>query len=94
MKVKDLREGKVEDIELEIVEVGEERSVRGRSGDSRVCDATGQDETGSVKITLWNDEIERVKGAKKVRITNGWAKEWNKELQVSAGRYGKIEVID
>lgn len=94
MKVKDLREGKVDEIELDIVEVGGERSVRGKSGDARVCDATGQDETGSVKITLWNDEIERVRGAQKVRITNGWAKEWNKELQISAGRYGKIEVVE
>ncbi len=94
MKVKDLKEGKVDEIELEVIEVGEERSVRGRYGNSRVCDATGKDETGQVKITLWNDEIDLVKGASKVRITNGWVKEWNNELQISAGRYGKIEVIE
>lgn len=34
--------------------------------------------TGQVKITLRNDEIGLVKGASKVRITNGWEKEWNK----------------
>jgi replication factor A1 len=94
MKVKDIREGKVDQIELDIVEVGEERSVRGKFGSSRVCDAVGQDETGRVKITLWNDEIDRVRGAPRVRITNGWAKEWNRELQISAGRYGRIEVIE
>ena len=93
MQVKDIKEGKVDSIELEITDMSEERNVRGKFGNSRVCDATGTDETGSVKITLWNGEIDLVKKGSKVRITNGWAKEWNSEIQLSAGRYGKLEII-
>jgi len=94
MKVKDLKEGKVDEIELEIVEVGEERNVRSKLGSSRVCDVIAQDETGRIKVTLWNDEIERIKGAQRIKITNGWVKEWNNELQLSAGRYGRLEAIE
>jgi replication factor A1 len=93
MQVKDIKEGKVDSIELEIEDMSDERNVRGRFGNSRVCDATGTDETGSVKITLWNNEIDMVKKGSKVRITNGWAKEWNSEMQLSAGRYGKLEIV-
>jgi len=65
MQVKDIKEGKVDSIELEIAEISDERNVRGKFGNSRVCDATGTDETGSVKITLWNNEIELVKKARR-----------------------------
>jgi len=28
-----------------------------------------------------------------VRIVNGWAREWRGEVQVSAGRLGKLEIV-
>jgi ssDNA-binding replication factor A large subunit len=29
----------------------------------------------------------------RIRIVNGWVNEWRGNLQVSAGRYGKIELL-
>ena len=45
-------------------------------------------------LTLWNEEIEKVKLGLKIRITNGYVSEWQGEKQISAGRYGKIEIIE
>jgi OB-fold nucleic acid binding domain. len=94
MKASELRIGKVEEIELEVTKKDDERRVKSYYGDHRVCDAVGKDETGQVSLALWNDEIDGVKVGTRIRITNGYVKEWRGELQLSAGKYGKLEAID
>ncbi|HWM49832.1 MAG TPA: hypothetical protein VNO76_00610 [Thermoplasmata archaeon] len=96
MKVSEVRpESKVDVIELTIREKGTARDFSSRSGSTgRVCDAKAVDEEGTeVSVSLWNDEIDRVKANDRIRITNGWAREWRGNIQVSAGRYGKLEVL-
>jgi replication factor A1 len=96
MKVSEVRpESKVDVIELTIREKGTARDFSSRSGSTgKVCDAKGVDEEGTeVSVSLWNDEIDRVKANDRIRITNGWAREWRGNIQVSAGRYGKLEVL-
>ena len=96
MKVRDLRaEAKVDVLEVIVREKGSARDFTTRSGSSgKVCDAKAvDDENQEVSVSLWNDEIERVQPNDRIRITNGWAREWRGNLQVSAGRYGKLEVL-
>ena len=95
MKVKDLKaDNKFDVLELTITEKGDARSVSTFRGQSRVADAKGTDEDGdSVALSLWNDEIEQVNLNDRVRINNGWVRQWRGNLQVSAGRFGKLEVV-
>jgi len=96
MKVTDVKpDAKVDVLELTIKSKGEVRQVNTRlGGASRVCDAACEDsEGGQITLTLWNDEIDKVSVDSKVRITNGWARQFRGNLQVSAGRYGKLEVL-
>ena len=96
MMVKDLRpESKVDAIDLTLRSKGDVRDFTSRSGSAgRVCDASAVDGDGEeCQITLWNEEIERVQVNDRVRITNGWVRQWRGNLQVSAGRYGKLEVL-
>lgn len=94
MKISELqaRQGKV-DLVAEVVEKEEPRSFEkfGKSG--KVCNAKLKDETGEVKLTLWNEEVDMVNVGDKVQITNGYVNEWQGELQLSAGKFGKMEVI-
>jgi len=46
-----------------------------------------------VNLTLWNDDIDKVEVNSKIKITNGWVSSYKNKLQVSAGKYGKLEVI-
>lgn len=97
MKVSELRpESKVDDILLTIREKGQARDVMTRGGStSKVCDAKAVDEDGDeIGLSLWNEEIERVQVNSRIRITNGWVREWRGNMQVTAGRYGKLEVLD
>ena len=96
MKVKELRpESKVDVIELTVREKGAVRDFSSRTGSTgKVCDAKAVDDEGSeVSVSLWNEEIDRVGANDRIRITNGWVREWRGNLQVSAGRYGKLEVL-
>ena len=94
MAIKDLqvRQGNV-DLIVDIVDVGEPREFEkfGRSG--RVATAVAKDETGDIKLTLWNDQIDRVKAGDKVHITNGFVSEWQGEKQLTTGKMGKLEVV-
>jgi len=95
MKVKELKaEQKFDVLEITVTEKGESRTVSTFRGESRVCDAKGVDEDGdSVALSLWNEEIDQVKENDRVRITNGWVRQWRGNMQVSAGRFGKLEVL-
>ena len=95
MKVKELKaDNKFDVLEITIQEKGETRNVSTFRGQSRVCDAKGVDADGdSVALSLWNEEIDQVNQDDRVRITNGWVRQWRGNLQVSAGRFGKLEIV-
>ena len=94
MKISELqpRQGKV-DIEVEVVSMGDIRefSKFGKSG--RVCNATVKDDSGEIQLTLWNEDIDKVKPGMKLKIENGYVNEWQGEKQLTTGRFGKLEVV-
>jgi len=55
--IKDLQDGmKRVSVEAKVVEKGDVREVKSRYKDEtyRIVDAVNADETGSIKLTLWN----------------------------------------
>ena len=93
MKVKELEAKKaVDSIEVEVVEVDEPRTWSNARGSGRVTSATVKDETGEVKLTLWNDDVDKVKKGDKILIENGWVSEFQGDKQLSSGRFGKLTI--
>jgi len=94
MHVKDLKpkQGNV-DIIVDIVDVGTSREFQKFGKAGRVATAIAKDETGDIKLTLWNEDIEKVKAGDKVHLTNGYVGEWQGEMQLTTGRLGKLEVV-
>ncbi|HLC66168.1 MAG TPA: SOSS complex subunit B family protein [Candidatus Nanoarchaeia archaeon] len=94
MAISDLKagQGKV-NIELQITQVEPPRAFDkfGKSG--QVANAVGQDASGTIKLSLWNEQVDQVKAGDKVKITNGWVSEWRGELQLSTGKFGNLEVL-
>jgi len=83
------------DIELKVVEVEEPRTYIRKDGrEGRVTTAVAEDDTGKIKISLWDADIDRVKVGDKIKITNGYARLFRNEVHVSAGIYGKLEVLE
>ena len=97
MYVADVRPNKpIEVLELRIVELLEPREIITKYGrESKVCDAWAEDERGDrVRLSLWNGQIEQVSEGSRIRITNGWARTYRDQLQVSAGLHGQLDIVD
>jgi replication factor A1 len=95
MRIKDIKanQGKI-DVEGIIVGVADTRTVNLKTGGtSDVADAVLADDSGQIKLPLWNADISKVRVGNRVKITNGYATQYKGELQLSAGKFGKLEVV-
>ena len=97
MNVADVRPNQaIDELELKIVELMEPREIITKYGrQSKVCDAWAEDDKGDrVRLSLWNGQIEQVTEGARIRITNGWARTFRDQLQVSSGLHGQLDIVD
>ncbi len=73
-----------------IINIDGPRDVQTKFGPGQVATATLQDESGTVKVTLWNENISKVSLNDTVQIENGYVDSFRGELQLNVGRYGKL----
>jgi len=91
MKIKDVLGQQNATLEnVEVITKEEPRQFEKYGKQLKVCNARIKDDTGELKLTLWNDEIDQVSKGDKISIIDGWVKEFNGELQISAGKNGKL----
>jgi hypothetical protein len=58
--------------------------------DFLLCETKKPDAANSIKMPLWNEQIEAFKVGDKVVISNGYVTDFQEILQLNVGRYGKI----
>lgn len=81
---------------VKVVNMGLQRivsSARGRS-EHRVTEALVGDETGSVLLTLWDNQIDRTGVGDVLEIKNGYTSLFRGSLRLNIGRYGTVEKVD
>ncbi len=92
MKADDVKPGmKSLDLELEVVDKEEPHSFENEKGEGRVTTAICEDDSGEVKVSLWNDEIDKVNVGDNIKIENGYSRLFKNEVYVSAGKYGELK---
>lgn len=71
---------------------GETREVTDRfSGrTNRVAELTVGDDTGTVLLTLWNENIDLAKPDDALEIKNGYVSFFKGSMRLNVGRYGSI----
>jgi len=90
MQVSELeKNSKVIDLVITIDKLEEASEVNG----TPIQEAIASDKTGQIKITFWLDEVGKFKEGDKIIMSTGWCKEFQDELQISSGKYGKIKLI-
>jgi GNAT superfamily N-acetyltransferase len=79
-------------VEGEVQRVSLPRTVTSRrtGEDLTVADAILADETGLIKLVLWNDQIRQVDKDSRIRIENGHVKAFKEELQLGISTWGMI----
>ena len=94
MKIKDIKVGMNNvNVEASVVDKSESRSVQTKYGRREVADVLLEDETGRIKASLWEDQIEKANVGDKVKISGAYVTEFRGELQLSIPRKGSIETI-
>lgn len=93
MKISELKSGQGNvDIEVIVKSVEEPKTINKYGKELRLANAIVTDGESEVKLTLWNDEVDKVKVGQAIIITKGYVNEFNGEKQLTAGKFGKIEV--
>lgn len=83
------------EVEAQVVDKGPTRQVQSKFKDEvyNVADAIVQDETGTIKLTLWNEQIDQVNVGDRIKIENGYVTSFKSETQLNVGKYGKLTVL-
>ena len=78
---------------VKVVSKGEARETISRSDGSthRVVDALVGDETGSIYLTLWDDNIDKVKEGDVIDVKNGYVSLFKGSMRLNIGRFGSFE---
>ncbi|PIO06656.1 hypothetical protein COT29_00035 [Candidatus Micrarchaeota archaeon CG08_land_8_20_14_0_20_59_11] len=94
MKISELTQGTGNvEIEAEIVGIEDTREINKMGRNLRVANATIRDDSGTMTLVLWNDAIDKVREGSKIKITNGYVNTWQSKLQLTLGKFGKMEVL-
>ncbi|MBS3080523.1 DNA-binding protein [Candidatus Pacearchaeota archaeon] len=94
MKITELivGQGNVE-VEGKISNIGNTRSFNKYGKQLTVANAVLTDDSGSITLTLWNEDVKRFKEGDTIKIINGYVNEFQGEKQLTAGKYGSMEKI-
>lgn len=60
----------------------------------RISDITVSDDSGSILLSAWNDDIELLEPGKFYRIENGYVNVFRDSLRLGRGKFGTFEPIE
>jgi replication factor A1 len=81
-------------IKAKVSELKEPREVMTKFGNSiNLTEATLEDDSGTIKLTLWGDQANGIEEGSEVEINGGFIKEFRDELQLTIGKRGSIKII-
>jgi replication factor A1 len=92
MKISELKAGmRNVSVTGKVDSVGESRTVNLKAGGTNdVADAVISDESGSIKLSLWGDDINKVQAGDRVSIENGYINTFKGENSINIGKFGKL----
>lgn len=89
--VKDMTENsKNVNATLKVIEIGEVKEIKSQYGDKRVCEVKVADATGSILLSLWDDQIGKIAAGDSISIQNGYISVVRNSMRLNIGKYGKM----
>ena len=95
-QIKDLRVGmKKISLTARVLDIPKPTFVFTRFGNyASVANASVADETGTVKLCLWNEQIEAVSTGDMIQIENAHMSLFRGERQLRIGKNGKLNIVE
>jgi replication factor A1 len=91
-KVRDLTpNSKQVNVLAKVMSIGEAKEVMGKFGDPRkVCEAVVGDDSATITLSLWNEQIGSIQKDEVVLIDNGYVSLVRGHMRLNVGRYGNL----
>ena len=95
MKISELKGGmRNVSVSGKIDSVGEPRTVNLKAGGTNtVADAVISDDSGSIKLSLWGEDIDKIQPGDRVSVENGYINTFKGENSLAVGKFGKLKKI-
>ncbi|HZB79822.1 MAG TPA: OB-fold nucleic acid binding domain-containing protein [Nitrososphaera sp.] len=95
MKIGELKSGmRNVSVTGKVESVSEPRTVNLKAGGTNtVADARISDETGSIKLSLWGDDINKIQPGDTVSVENGYINTFKGEDSINVGKFGSLKKI-
>ena len=95
MKISELKAGmRNVSVTGKIDSIGEPRTVNLKSGGTNnVADAVISDESGSIKLSLWGEDINKIQPGDRVSVENGYVNTFKGENSLAVGKFGKLKKL-
>jgi hypothetical protein len=96
IQIQDLRQGmKKINLDAKVVQIDEPRMVHTQFGNSALlANAVVEDESGKIKLCLWDQQVKSVAVGDKIQITNASVSVFKGEKQLRLGKTGSLVVTD
>lgn len=90
MKINELKaNSKVSYVKGLIVTIDEPKEYNG----TKLQEMNIKDETGEIKLTVWAEFVGLFSVGEEIVVTEGWCKSFKEQLQITTGKFGKIEKV-
>jgi len=75
---------------LKVIEIGETKEINSKFGTKHVCEVKVADKTGSILLSLWDDQIGKIAVGDVIDVQNGYISIVRNSMRLNIGKYGKI----
>ena len=83
------------DVTVKVLNLGERKTIDSKFGGSRdLVEASVGDETGTITLTLWGDQIDGVAQDDILEIDNGYVSLVRGHMRLNVGKYGSFKKSD
>lgn len=94
MKISEIKRGSSNvSVQAKVIDISDSRDVQTKYGKRSVADATLEDDSGQISLTLWEEKITSIKVGDVVSVQGAYVTEFRDKIQLNIPRTGKIEII-
>ena len=80
-------------VQGKVIDISDPRDVNTRYGRKRVADAVIEDDSGQIKLSLWEGQIDTVSVGDKISVSGAYVTEFRDTMQLNIPKSGKLEIV-
>lgn len=95
MNIRDLMPGMSDvSLKLKVLEVSERKQIITGAGiEHEILELEVGDETGTIKLVLWDDKVIPLEVGDIVQVEKGFVSSFKGEWRINVGKYGEVDKI-